>query len=163
VKPTFLQLRRLSTKYLNQKFKIINILRRKCLDKEVDVFKFIKKHIAPHSRYILYALLLHVVWTIFINMQSYITKIIIDSLIGTQPKDILIFIGPVMLALLFNIIITRFSRIYLDNIFFLYLPIKLKKNIRLHTITTCVEAWLAKLMIWQKESPIFYLLFLKDL
>ena len=111
-------------------------MRRKYLEKQADVFKFVKKHIAPHSRYILYALLLHVVWTIFINMQSYIAKIIIDSLIGTHPKDILIFIGPVMLALLLNIIITRFSRIYLDNIFFLYLPIKLKKNIRLHTIKT---------------------------
>ena len=104
--------------------------------KERDVFWFIRKNVMLHSKYIMYALVLHVVWTIFINMQSYMTKILINSLIGTQPKDVITFIAPVMAVLLSNIIITRFSRIYLDNIFFIYLPLKLKKNIRLYTIKT---------------------------
>jgi ATP-binding cassette subfamily B protein len=106
------------------------------LVKERGVFWFIRKNVMLHSKYIMYALVLHVVWTIFINMQSYMTKILINSLIGTQPKDVITFIAPVMAVLLSNIIITRFSRIYLDNIFFIYLPLKLKKNIRLYTIKT---------------------------
>jgi ATP-binding cassette subfamily B protein len=55
-------------------------------------------------------------------------------LIGTKSQDVFVFIGPVIGALLINIIITRFSRIYLDNIFFIYFPLRLRKTIRLSTI-----------------------------
>lgn len=99
----------------------------------MKTFEFIKKTVRPYYKFIIYALIFHILGIVFINTQCYLTKLTINSLIGTHPHSFQ-SIAPIMGCIIINIILVKFSGIFLDKIFIINLMPRLRQDIKLITI-----------------------------
>lgn len=105
----------------------------------MDILQVVRKYTKPYTTYILCAVGLQLIWTICINLETRAVKTLINLFVNANKQTFMTVIVPVMGGLLFNIIISRFTRVSMDNIFFMYLPSKLRKSIRLDVVQTLMK------------------------
>lgn len=112
----------------------INILRNFQKMRQSYSFRFFLLQLKPFARYIYFALGLQLLWTILINLHSYLSKILINTVSQELKEEMFAILIVLLSSLLATLLVSRISRIVLDNIFYIYLPHKLRKELKSYVL-----------------------------